>query len=105
MLVVDASVALAWCLGDEDAGRLDGVLRRLLGEGGLAPGQWALEVTNALRTAGRSRCSPMAIETSYFPASNPNDPASPQQPGSGCSTSTPIFFKRSISSWSPMTAF
>jgi len=49
MFVVDASITLAWCFADEATDRTDGVLRRLLAEGGLAPAHWPAEVANALR--------------------------------------------------------
>lgn len=53
MIVVDASVALAWCLadeGDEDAER---VLERVSREGAVAPAHWPMEVANGLRSAER----------------------------------------------------
>src|SRR4051812_40229639 len=37
----------------------------------------------ASRTAGSSTRSPQAFETSYLAASNPKEPAMPQQPGVG----------------------
>lgn len=52
-LVVDASVALAWCFGDEASRVADVVLDRLREEEALAPSIWPLEVANALRAAER----------------------------------------------------
>ena len=51
--VVDASVTLAWCFGDEESDLAERVLDRLAGEEALAPAIWPLEVANALRTAER----------------------------------------------------
>ncbi|MFO0847128.1 MAG: type II toxin-antitoxin system VapC family toxin [Gemmataceae bacterium] len=48
MLVVDASVALAWVFPDEASAATEAVLRRVGDEGGLVPAVWPLEVANAL---------------------------------------------------------
>jgi len=53
MFVVDASITLAWCFADESSDTTDGVLRRLLTEGGVAPGHWPMEVSNGLRFGER----------------------------------------------------
>jgi predicted nucleic acid-binding protein len=53
MFVVDASVTLAWCFEDETTATSEGLLRRVLTEGGLAPGHWPLEVANGLVVAER----------------------------------------------------
>ena len=53
MFVVDASITLAWCFADESTDATDGVLRRLLTEGGLVPAHWPMEVANALRFGER----------------------------------------------------
>jgi predicted nucleic acid-binding protein len=55
MFILDASVTLAWCFEDEATDATDAILRRLLGEGGLAPGHWPFEVANALRSGERRR--------------------------------------------------
>lgn len=52
-LVVDASVALSWFLGDEESGEADAALARLEEETAVVPGLWALEVANALVAAER----------------------------------------------------
>ena len=44
----------------------------------------------ALRTAGRSSSSPIAMEMSYLSCSKPNEPAMPQQPGAGAWKSMPM---------------
>lgn len=53
MFVVDASITIAWCFADESSDATDGVLRRLLTEGALAPAHWPMEVANALRSGER----------------------------------------------------
>ena len=53
MFVVDASMALTWCVDDEATAATDGVLHRLLLEGGVAPALWPLELANAIRYAAR----------------------------------------------------
>jgi predicted nucleic acid-binding protein len=51
--VVDASVALAWSLGDERSEAADAVLARLETEGAVVPANWPFEVANGLRSAER----------------------------------------------------
>lgn len=51
--VVDASVALAWCFGDEDSVVAEQALERLNTEEAIVPALWPLEVTNGLLTAER----------------------------------------------------
>jgi len=53
MFVVDASVTLAWCFEDETTDASEGLLRRLLSEGAIAPAHWPLEVANGLIAAER----------------------------------------------------
>ncbi len=52
-LVIDASVALAWCFEDESREFADQVLERLVETAGLVPLIWPLEVGNALIGAER----------------------------------------------------
>lgn len=54
-LVLDASVAVAWCFADQAAGYADEVLQRLSGHAALVPAIWTLEVTNALLVSERKR--------------------------------------------------
>jgi predicted nucleic acid-binding protein len=51
MFVVDASIALTWCIDAEATEANDAVLHRLLLEGGIAPAHWPLEMANAVRFA------------------------------------------------------
>jgi predicted nucleic acid-binding protein len=53
VIVVDASVALAWCLADEADEIAERVLDRVAGEGATAPSHWPLEVANGLLSAER----------------------------------------------------
>ena len=53
MFVIDASVVLAWCFGDESSADADRALARLENEEAVAPAHWPLEVANAIRTAER----------------------------------------------------
>jgi predicted nucleic acid-binding protein len=54
MFVVDASITLAWCFEDESTSTTEAMLDRLVGEGGVAPAHWAMEVANGLRFAASS---------------------------------------------------
>ena len=54
-IVVDASVALAWCFPDEASDYADGVLVALEGRRVIVPSVWALEITNAVLVAERRK--------------------------------------------------
>ena len=54
-VVVDASVALAWCFPDEASVYADGVLLALEGHTMLVPAVWGLEIANAVLTGERSK--------------------------------------------------
>ena len=61
-MVVDASVALAWCFPDEASDYADAVLVALEGRRILVPAVWPLEITNALVVAERrKRVSPPEV--------------------------------------------
>lgn len=47
-LVLDASVAISWCLPDESNTYADGIIARLSTEPGHVPQIWAIEVANSL---------------------------------------------------------
>jgi predicted nucleic acid-binding protein len=53
VIVVDASVALAWCLSDEQDAIAERVLERVAAEGAAAPAHWPIEVANGLLAAER----------------------------------------------------
>lgn len=52
-IVVDASVALAWCFEDEATPSTDAVLDEVVRDTALVPSVWELEVVNALLVAER----------------------------------------------------
>jgi len=52
-VVVDASVALAWCFEDEASPATDAVLDRVKDEGAIVPSLWHLELGNILLLAER----------------------------------------------------
>lgn len=54
-IVVDASVALAWCFPDEASEYADAVLVALEGQAVLVPAVWPLEVANAVVVAQRRK--------------------------------------------------
>jgi len=54
-IVVDASVALAWCFPEEASEYADTVLVALEGHPVLVPAVWALEIMNAVVVAERRR--------------------------------------------------
>ena len=54
-LVLDGSMALAWCFEDESSPFIDSVMRQVARAGALVPTLWRLEVANALQTAIRRR--------------------------------------------------
>jgi predicted nucleic acid-binding protein len=64
-LVIDASVALAWCFPDERAEQAGWVLDELRQRRGMVPGIWPLEVTNAI-LAGERRKRVIAADVSRF---------------------------------------
>ncbi len=54
-IVVDASIALAWCFPDEANQYADAVLVALEGRQILVPAIWVLEITNAISVAERRK--------------------------------------------------
>jgi len=53
LIVVDASIALAWILADERDPRAERALDAVLETSGIAPSIWLYEVTNSLLVAER----------------------------------------------------
>lgn len=47
-VVIDHSVTMAWCMGDEDTPMADEAMSRVVEEGGVVPGIWWYELRNAL---------------------------------------------------------
>jgi predicted nucleic acid-binding protein len=63
LVVVDASIALAWCFPDETSDYADGVLVALEGKTMLVPSVWSLEIANAILTGERrKRLNPPEIK-------------------------------------------
>ena len=54
-VVVDASVALAWCFPDEASEYADGVLVALKGQAIVVPAVWGLEIANAMLASERRK--------------------------------------------------
>jgi predicted nucleic acid-binding protein len=54
-VVVDASIALAWCFPDETSDYADGVLVALEGKTILVPAVWSLEIANAVLVGERRK--------------------------------------------------
>jgi predicted nucleic acid-binding protein len=54
-VVVDASVALAWCFPDEISTEADRILANLKGKSILVPAVWALEIANAILVGERRK--------------------------------------------------
>ena len=52
-IVIDASLAMAWCFEDEATDATDAVLDRLRDDEAVVPALWRLEVTNVLLIAER----------------------------------------------------
>ncbi|MBV8848331.1 MAG: type II toxin-antitoxin system VapC family toxin [Methylobacteriaceae bacterium] len=64
-IVLDASMALAWLFEAERTAATDDVLRRVAGEGGIAPSLWRLEVASAFQIAvRRGRCDETYVDRS-----------------------------------------
>jgi predicted nucleic acid-binding protein len=53
VIIVDASVTLAWCLADEADEYAERMLERVVAESAAAPAHWPLEVANGIRNAER----------------------------------------------------
>jgi predicted nucleic acid-binding protein len=54
-VVLDASVALAWCFPDEQSGYADQVLQELEGRPVVVPSIWALEIANGFLVGERRK--------------------------------------------------
>jgi predicted nucleic acid-binding protein len=52
-LVIDCSVTMAWCFGDEATAKTVAVQNRLVSETAIVPAHWSLEVANVLAMAER----------------------------------------------------
>ncbi|WEZ82854.1 type II toxin-antitoxin system VapC family toxin [Rhizobium sp. 32-5/1] len=52
-IVIDASIALAWCFEDEASDETDAVAHRVIAEGGVVPSLFHLELANVLLPSER----------------------------------------------------
>ncbi|SNB74997.1 Predicted nucleic acid-binding protein, contains PIN domain [Arboricoccus pini] len=57
-LVLDCSIAVAWCFADEAAPATDEILDRVRDHGAIVPSLWRLEVANVLLMASRRQRIP-----------------------------------------------
>jgi predicted nucleic acid-binding protein len=55
LIVVDASVALAWCYSDERTEAVLHVFKLVATDGAVAPSVWPLEIANSLQVAVRKK--------------------------------------------------
>ena len=61
-IVIDNSVFLAWCLGDEEEPTAAGAMQRVAEDGGVVPRIWWYELRNALlMNERRGRISPQQV--------------------------------------------
>jgi predicted nucleic acid-binding protein len=64
-VVVDASVTMAWCFGDEATAYTEAVLDYIRDSGSVVPGIWPLEVANTL-LIGERRGRLTVVKTALF---------------------------------------
>lgn len=55
MIVIDASLALAWCFDDEATEETDAALDQVRADGARVPALWHFEIANVIRQADSSR--------------------------------------------------
>ena len=71
-LILDCSIAMAWCFADESTPEAAGVQDRMASEAAVVPGHWFLEVANVLAMAekrGRISFDDSLQSSSYFRSS------------------------------------
>ncbi len=54
-LVIDGSLALAWCFEDETTPEVEAIIQEVGDRGAMAPPLWRIEVANGLRMAMRRK--------------------------------------------------
>ncbi|MDR1237512.1 MAG: type II toxin-antitoxin system VapC family toxin [Propionibacteriaceae bacterium] len=54
-MVIDTSIAVAWCFEDESSPATDNILAQVSQEGGIVPPLWRYEIANALLTARKRK--------------------------------------------------
>lgn len=65
-LVLDASVALAWCFRDEATPETEAIQNRLAVDPAIVPCSWPLEMANILTLAERNRRITAAVVTEFI---------------------------------------
>ena len=62
-LILDCSIVMAWCFGDESTPETNQIQDRMANEAALVPGLWYLEITNVLAMAEkRKRITPQGSQ-------------------------------------------
>jgi len=65
MLVLDASMTIAWLFDAEQTKAAHAVMRRVVAEGAIVPSLWRVEIANVLRNAvRRGRCNEAYVDRS-----------------------------------------
>lgn len=66
MIVLNASVTLAWCFAEERSPEVAGILRALPDEGAWVPALWPIEVANSFRTSIRKGKASRELHAQYL---------------------------------------
>lgn len=66
MVVIDCSITIAWCFGDEATAGASKVQERLERDAALVPAHWFLEVTNVLAMAERRKRITAAVSIEFL---------------------------------------
>lgn len=64
-LIIDCSITMAWCFGDEATGKTAQVQDRLAAEAAIVPIHWSLEVANVLAMAEKRQRISVADSTLF----------------------------------------
>ena len=64
-LIIDCSITMAWCFGDEATDETTRIQERLINESALVPALWFLEVTNVLAMAEKRQRISAADATQF----------------------------------------
>ena len=54
-LILDCSIVMAWCFGDESTPETNQIQDRMANEAALVPGLWYLEISNVLAMAEKRK--------------------------------------------------
>lgn len=64
-LIIDCSIAMAWCFADEGTGETAEIQDRLITEAAIVPAHWSLEVANVLAMAEKRNRISIADATEF----------------------------------------